>query len=158
MKKLGFGLSAVVLAGLLVGGVSLVQAQDAAAPAAAPADAAAPALANDDASLQLLIEEGGPLYDVNCAACHGSMGEGGAGPSLINSAVVRSRSAVTYQILFGATDHGMPPFAPVLNDHEIAAVATYIRNSWNNEFGIILPRSVELRRAAPPEEEAPATP
>lgn len=164
MKKIAIGLSAVMLAGLLAGGA--VIAQDAAAPAAdatAPAaDAAAPAAdaagdvayADDEASMQKLMELGETVYTDNCAACHGAEGEGGGGPALKNSAVAKSRSAVTFQILFGAMDHGMPAFASVLSDEEIAAVATYIRNSWDNEMGIVLPRSVEMRRAVPPEEEA----
>ncbi|QQR40013.1 c-type cytochrome [Devosia rhizoryzae] len=142
MKKLASGLSAAILACALVGGTAY--AQDA-------------TYQNDDASLQALIEMGGPVYNDNCAACHGANGEGGAGPSLIGSAVVKSRSALSFQILYGATDHGMPPFAPVLTDEEIAAVATYVRNSWTNEAGILLPRSVELRRAVPPEEQEGAT-
>ena len=28
---------------------------------------------------------------------------------------------------------GMPPFVPVLNDREIAAVLTYIRTAWGNQ-------------------------
>jgi mono/diheme cytochrome c family protein len=31
----------------------------------------------------------------------------------------------------------MPQFAGTLKDAQIAAVATYIRNSWGNEFGAI---------------------
>ncbi|WMT91732.1 cytochrome c [Pelagibacterium sp. H642] len=135
-KQIGIGLAAILAAGLMTGSAWTQE------------------LANDEESLALLMEEGETVYANNCAACHGVEGEGGGGPALVGSSVVEGRSAVIYQILFGATDHGMPAFAPILSDQEIAAVATYIRNSWENDYGIVLPRSVEMRRSAPPENPA----
>jgi len=41
----------------------------------------------------------------------------------------------------------MPAF-PNLTDREIAAVATYIRNSWGNEYGIAREASVAFARRA----------
>ena len=111
---------------------------------------AAPAMAadyvNDEASLEALTTMGEPLYQQYCAVCHGANGEGGGGPAIAGTAFMAGRSAVIFQILFGAMDHGMPPFGPILDDEQIAAIATYTRNSWGNEHGIVLPRSVELRR------------
>lgn len=138
-NKLSGGLASLFVAGLLVTGT--VGAQE---------------MANNAETLKLLVDEGAPLYSDNCAGCHGAEGEGGVGPSLVGTAKIKSRSALIFQILFGATDHGMPPFVDVLSDQEIAAVATYVRNSWTNESGIVLPRSVELRRTTPPEVEAEA--
>ncbi|MAN76786.1 MAG: hypothetical protein CML24_06240 [Rhizobiales bacterium] len=135
-KNFGTGIATILLSSLI--GATPALTQD---------------LANDEESLAILMEEGETVYTNNCAACHGAEGEGGAGPALVNSAVVESRSAVIYQILFGAMDHGMPAFGPILSDREVAAVSTYMRNVWENEEGIVLPRSVELRRSAPPEEE-----
>jgi len=103
-------------------------------------------MANNEETLQLLVTQGQTVYMDNCAACHGNDGEGGGGPKLDGNSFLKSRPAVINQILFGAQAHGMPPFAPVLSDVEVAAVSTYIRNAWKNEFGIVLPRSVELRR------------
>jgi len=139
-KQLGIGLliAAVASAGLIGSAVAQDQEQE---------------LTNDEASLEQLIMEGEGVFSANCASCHGAEGQGGAGPALADNDFVESRSAVINQILFGAVEHGMPPFAPVLDDREIAAVATYIRNSWENEYSIVLPRSVELRRAHGPEEE-----
>lgn len=112
--------------------------------------AGAPAMAadyvNDEASLEALKTMGEPLYQQYCAVCHGANGEGGGGPGIDGTAFMAGRSAVIFQILFGATDHGMPPFGPLLNDEQIAAIATFTRNSWSNDHGIVLPRSVELRR------------
>lgn len=112
----------------------------------AAAPVSAQEFANDEESLALLMEEGETVYGNYCAACHGANGQGGGGPVLDGSNFVAGRSAVVYQILYGAMDHGMPAFAPVLSDQEIAAVSTYIRNAWSNDHGIVLPRSVEMRR------------
>lgn len=136
-KQFRIGLAAIVATGLLSVG-----------------SAGAQELANDEESLALLVEEGETVYGNYCAACHGAEGEGGGGPALADSSFVESRSAVIYQVLFGAMDHGMPAFASTLSDQQIAAVSTYIRNSWENEYGIVLPRSVEMRRGAPPEDPA----
>ncbi len=105
--------------------------------------------ANDEATKTAYITQGEVVYNDYCAACHGVSGEGGGGPALAKNGFVKGRAAVINQILFGASDHGMPPFAPELTDEQIAQVATYIRNTWGNEAGVVLPRSVELRRTTP---------
>jgi len=41
----------------------------------------------------------------------------------------------------------MPPFGDKLNDQQVAAVATFIRNAWGNHFGEVKPQAVaEVRR------------
>jgi mono/diheme cytochrome c family protein len=105
-----------------------------------------PALAQDE-SIDELIDEGGPLFEDNCSVCHGTRGEGtGNGPTLGGNTNVKDRALVVNQVLWGDSDHGMPSFVDVLNDREIAAIATFVRNSWGNDYGIVFPRSVELRR------------
>ena len=42
---------------------------------------------------------------------------------------------------------GMPPFAHMLSDDEIAAVATYVRDSWGNRAGVVEPHVVGRLRA-----------
>lgn len=93
-------------------------------------------------------ELGAQLYGDHCAGCHGDGGEGGAlanGP-LVVPALARNRlvtmdppaNLVRAIALggFGAATaanprpFGMPPFAQVLNDEQIAAVATYLRSAW----------------------------
>jgi mono/diheme cytochrome c family protein len=106
----------------------------------------APAAAQDQEMTELM-NEGRTLYAEVCSACHGASGQGtGSGPALDGNTSVESRSGLINQILWGATEHGMPPFAPMLTDREIAAVATYVRNSWSNDYGPVLDRSVTLRR------------
>jgi mono/diheme cytochrome c family protein len=102
-----------------------------------------PAAANS-LELQVLLAPGGVLYRQQCAACHGEQGQGQNGfPALAgNRAVVlRNPGNVIRLILQGgylpATASnpqplGMPPFLHVLNDQDIAAVSTYIRNQWGN--------------------------
>ena len=86
-----------------------------------------------------LMREGQPAYVRQCATCHGAAGQGGDGPKLAGNEFMKNGGGVVSQILNGAEEHGMPPFAAVLNDREIAAVTTYVRNSWGNSFGIMLP-------------------
>ena len=95
---------------------------------------------------------GAVLYKDHCAGCHGSAGEGGvlqaadgstrpAVPALAgNRHVTMNPPANLVRSIalggFGAVTagqprpFGMPPFAHVLNDDQIAAVATYLRQSW----------------------------
>jgi mono/diheme cytochrome c family protein len=73
-----------------------------------------------------------------CFACHGEAGYGGAGPRFRNDKLLAADQYVIGQILIGRGI--MPAFAHRLNDEQIAAVATYVRNSWGNDFG---PISVE---------------
>jgi mono/diheme cytochrome c family protein len=48
--------------------------------------------------------------------------------------------------------HGMPPFAHILNDDEVAAVVTYIRVAWENSGTPVTPAQVNaLRRCCPNE-------
>ena len=93
-----------------------------------------------------LVAEGGPLFARNCAVCHGNAGQGDIGPKLAGDPFVNSAGAVIAQILHGAEEHGMPPFQEALNDRQIAAIATYVRNSWGNTAGPVLPEEVARTR------------
>ena len=42
----------------------------------------------------------------------------------------------------------MTPFAGLLNDKEVAAVLTYIKNSFGNNSGVVKPEQVKNIRAA----------
>jgi len=100
-----------------------------------------------------------------CFACHGQMGYGGVGPRFRQNRFVGMGDYVVGQILVGRGV--MPSFEKTLNDQEIAAVATYIRNSWGNSFGPVkatevaqVRQNVKLkplqgRTHLPPESEQP---
>ena len=91
---------------------------------------------------------GARIYEEHCAQCHGDRGEGapGAYPALAaNRAVTMDVPAnVIRAVLSGGylpatagnpRPYGMPPFAHVLGDAEIADVVTFIRGSWGNGAG-----------------------
>lgn len=79
-----------------------------------------------------------------CFACHGEMGYGGAGPRFRDDKLLAADQYVVGQILLGRGI--MPSFANKLTDQQIAAVATYIRNSWGNDFGPISAEEVAKGR------------
>ena len=91
------------------------------------------------------LARGQALYRQHCADCHGERGEGvdGIYPALAgNRAVVLEPSLNLVQVIrkggFAPTTagnpqpFGMPPFGQVLGNVDIAAVASYIRQSWGN--------------------------
>ena len=91
------------------------------------------------------MQAGAALYLDNCAACHTASGNGipRLFPALQASATVQSNDPATLVrvILTGtraaATDAAptgpaMPAFAWKLTDEQVAAVTTYIRNTWGN--------------------------
>lgn len=79
-----------------------------------------------------------------CFACHGEMGYGGVGPRFRENRFIGMNDYVVGQILIGRGV--MPSFANALDDQQIAAVATYIRNSWGNNFGSVNPDEVSRVR------------
>ena len=92
-----------------------------------------------------VMRAGKAIYADRCSACHGPDGGGVAGlvPRLGGSAAVQSSdpTSVLRVILRGAnsvataaapTGPAMPSFAWVLNDAQVAAAATFVRNAWGN--------------------------
>jgi mono/diheme cytochrome c family protein len=105
-----------------------------------PAQADNPApVAKDDPAMVA----GGAIYRDQCSACHGLEGKGVAHlfPALADSPAVRQSdpASLIRVVLRGArsvatekepTSPGMPSFAWQLNDDQVAAVLTYVRNAW----------------------------
>jgi mono/diheme cytochrome c family protein len=98
-----------------------------------------------DPPAQGVMKSGAQIYADECSACHASDGKGAAGlfPSLGGSSVVQQTdpTSVLHVVLRGALSVGtkpaptapaMPQFGWILNDDQVAAVVTYIRNSWGN--------------------------
>ncbi|HWE45724.1 MAG TPA: cytochrome c [Caulobacteraceae bacterium] len=94
---------------------------------------------------QDVMAQGGAVYRDECSACHGVNGAGEPRlfPALRNDANVQQRDPTTMvrYILTGSqtassaarpTAFTMPAFSWKLNDREVAAVATYVRNSFGN--------------------------
>ena len=102
-----------------------------------------------------VMKQGANVYSANCAACHNSDGKGinQLAASLADNPGVRSanvqslmttvlqggRGAVT---LDNPTSGAMPSFAWKLSDQQVAAVLTYIRNTWGNAAPAVDARQV----------------
>jgi mono/diheme cytochrome c family protein len=110
----------------------------------------------------LLMSLGKTVYEARCASCHQSDGTGKPPnyPPLAGNPSIEMQSAVNpiRMVLNGGFPpgtsgnpypYGMPPFAQVLSDDEVAAVVTYIRQSWGNSGAPVSPRQANELRAAP---------
>jgi mono/diheme cytochrome c family protein len=97
-----------------------------------------------------IMRAGRGIYADNCSACHTSagIGEPNLFPPLQNSAIVQSANPISLinVVLHGAknvatplapTAAAMPAFGWKLTDPEVAAVITYIRNSWGNRASAV---------------------
>ena len=104
------------------------------------ADAAAPAAGPEEEVMQV----GSTLYSRNCRACHAPAGQGAQGPALAGNQNLADAEHVIETILYGFGY--MPPFHSSLDDAEVASVATFVRNSWGNDFGPIEESAVAARR------------
>jgi len=109
-------------------------------------EAAAPA---EDTGEDTQTADAGPgadLFAANCAVCHGAAGEGVVGPGLAGNPAMQRAEYIITTVLFGREDHGMPPFADRLSDEEIAAIATFVRGSWGNDYPAVNPADVAAHR------------
>ena len=101
-------------------------------------DSPTPVAANDP-----FVVAGQAIYRDQCSACHSLDGRGVPQlfPSLAGSSIIRSSDPTTLirVVLRGArsvatdaepTAPGMPSFSWQLDDAQLAAVVTYIRNAW----------------------------
>jgi mono/diheme cytochrome c family protein len=83
-----------------------------------------------------LMEEGQKVFLDNCAFCHGADGQGAGAPKLAGNGYITANATTVTIILDGYGSHGMPAFRTALTVREVAAVSTFIRNSWGNEYGM----------------------
>lgn len=106
-------------------------------------DVSGPKSAADSSADAKVLAAGGAIYQDLCSACHKSDGTGVPYliPNLTQAATVNTRDPTTVLrvILQGAqsvaterepTGPAMPAFGWQLNDAQVAAVATYVRNHW----------------------------
>jgi mono/diheme cytochrome c family protein len=107
-----------------------------------------------------VMAAGAAIYRDQCSACHGLEGKGTPSlfPDLADSSIVRSddaRSAIRI-ILRGArsvatpsepTAPGMPSYGRLLDDDQIAAVLTYMRNSWGSAAPAVASSDVKKARS-----------
>jgi mono/diheme cytochrome c family protein len=108
-----------------------------------------------------VMRAGAAIYKDSCAACHRDSGEGEVKlfPRLAGSAQVQSDDPTTLArvVLHGTravstsgapTGPAMPSFDWRLDDTQVAAVLTYIRNTWGNAAGSVSAGTVASQRAA----------
>ncbi|MBV8828343.1 MAG: cytochrome c [Hyphomicrobiales bacterium] len=101
------------------------------------------------------MRAGGAICRDLCSACHKPAGTGIANlfPDLASSGAVESREPTTLLrvVLRGAqsvstsgapTSPAMPALGWQLDDAEIAAVITYVRNSWGHAAAAVSERNV----------------
>jgi cytochrome c oxidase subunit 2 len=96
-----------------------------------------------------MVARGEKVYAANCAACHQANGKG-AGPikPLDGSAVVLDTDhAKQIAILLNGAANGAMPAWKQLSDTDLAAVASYTKNSWSNKTGqLVQPAEVLAQR------------
>ncbi|MFJ4346412.1 c-type cytochrome [Pseudomonas sp. NPDC089401] len=97
------------------------------------------------AASEPIMQRGAQVYELNCMACHNVKGEGlpgmvtgfadnpgirtPSGANLVGTVLKGGQAVITEGNVTGA---GMPSFDWKLSDSDIAAVLTYVRNSWGN--------------------------
>jgi len=113
-----------------------------------------------------VMKAGRDLYEHHCADCHGADGRGTriagqpAYPPLAgNGALTMADPVNAIRIVLNGgfppatagnpRPFGMPPYSPQLDDAEVAAVVTYVRNSWGNAAPPVTPPEVNRWRAVP---------
>ena len=84
------------------------------------------------------MEEGAQVFGRICASCHGINGDESLASHVVllaNNGRLENQRLVLRRVIHGSGY--MPGFGAALSDREVAAVATYVRNSFGNEFGIV---------------------
>ncbi len=112
------------------------------------------------------LKTGGRIYADECSGCHGANGKGTPGlfPTLAGAPVVRQDKAASLLrvVLRGARSIGtdqaptapaMPAFEWLLTDDQVAALLTYVRNSWGNAAPSVTAADVKKARHALAERE-----
>jgi mono/diheme cytochrome c family protein len=107
-------------------------------------------------------KQGAHLYKEHCAGCHQTDGQGVPRvypPFAGNQALLMRNPVNAIRITLNGgfppstagnpRPYGMPPFAHVLSDAEVAAVVTYIRSAWGNRSAPVSPVEVAGARGVP---------
>jgi cytochrome c oxidase subunit 2 len=98
-----------------------------------------------------VIKQGQAVYDNNCADCHRGSGEGlpVKFPALKGNPLVTGDPQPLIQVVLNGRRGKlgqMPAWKEHLNDAEIAAVLTYIRNAWGNQAPALKAEDVAVGR------------
>jgi mono/diheme cytochrome c family protein len=107
--------------------------------------------------LKASISRGQEIYNINCIACHMEKGEGleGVYPPLAKSdylmadkkrSIIQILKGVTGPMTVNRVDYDGEMNAFDLSDSEVSDVLNYVRNSFGNKGGAILPAEVLAAR------------
>ena len=91
-----------------------------------------------------MMAEGDRITHEVCTVCHGPQGAGKVGPALREN--VKSIRGVVRAVTQGLNQ--MPAVGFKFSDREVAAVVTYVRNSWGNKYGGVTEYQVATLRAS----------
>ena len=131
--------------------------------ALAPRDSDAPIPDSARLVAPAVMELGRHIYAKQCAVCHGDegMGQPPQYPPLAgNQSIVMASPVNSIRMVLNGgyppgtsknpRPHGMPPFAHLFNDEDVAAVLTYVRVAWGNTGTPVTPKQAnDLRKALP---------
>jgi mono/diheme cytochrome c family protein len=109
---------------------------------------------------ELAIRDGRAVFNLTCAACHQSTGQGlpGQFPPLAGSEWVNTEGANRIvralmtglggpiTVLHNQFNNSMPPWKDTLTDEQIAHVLTFIRSEWGNKAPPVTPDQVKKVR------------
>jgi mono/diheme cytochrome c family protein len=103
---------------------------------------------------------GSQIYSARCVTCHQANGQGitGVFPTLVGTSWVENTGQLIRILLHGMQGEvevqgeiyngNMPAWGNVLDDREIAAVITHVRQSWANDYGEVTAEEVAAVRSA----------
>ena len=108
------------------------------------------------------LAQGASLYREHCEDCHGAEGRGAPPdqPALAGNRTLTMDSPVNAirAVLHGGfapgtrgnpRPHGMPPFGPRLDDREVAALVSWLRQAWGHRAAPVEARAVAPLRPVP---------
>ncbi|MDA3914747.1 cytochrome c, partial [Oleiagrimonas sp.] len=112
--------------------------------------------------VEALLAAGKRIFHRRCSACHQDHGQGvpHVYPKLAGNSVVMSPNPVNCVrvVMLGGFEpttrtyprpYSMPPFMQQLSDRQVAAVVSYIRQSWGNAAEAVSPQEVRKYRSIP---------
>ncbi len=107
-----------------------------------------------------VLQRGKQIYESYCKTCHQANGQGipGVYPPLAQSDYLKEqgKTKIIHALVFGLSGpitvngkkyNGVMPPAPY-NDQDLAAVLTYVYNSFGNPGGVVTPEEVAAVRKA----------
>lgn len=127
-----------------------------------PLATASAAAQPEPAEAERILKQGKKLYGELCVDCHGGKGQGSApdypplagnhaigGPQPVNAIRAVLNGGFPPSTAGNPYPFGMPPFGPQLSDQEVAALVSYVRNSWGNQGGFVSASDVNRYRSVP---------